>query len=74
MSNQIHVMAIPIAANIAPGSKHCATPGCRHDANEHWDDAGLLCADCVIEVDLYDRDGRWDDVQVPGTRTLLRSA
>ena len=51
-----------------PSQRRCITPGCRNDVSERWDESGLLCADCVIEGDLYDRDARWDHV----TRDLVR--
>jgi hypothetical protein len=39
--------------------------------NESWEESGRLCADCVIEGELYDREARWDNVsQIPGTHLL----
>ncbi len=53
---------------VGPYPKPCATPGCRHRVNESWEESGLLCADCAIEGELYDRDARWDHVsQIPET-------
>ena len=54
-----------------PYPRPCVTPGCRHRVNETWEESGLLCADCVVEGELYDREARWDHVsQIPGTHLL----
>ncbi len=51
--------------------RHCATPGCAHLVTEPWEDSGLLCYECAIEGELYDRDARWDHVcPIPGTHCL----
>ncbi|HEX7579525.1 MAG TPA: hypothetical protein VF580_05950, partial [Thermoanaerobaculia bacterium] len=47
------------------------TPGCPHVVTESWEEAGLLCDECAIEGELYDRDARWDHVcPIPGTHCL----
>ena len=52
-------------------SHHCATPGCPHTVVEAWEDSGLLCYECAIEGELYDREARWDHVcPIPGTACL----
>lgn len=49
----------------------CVTPGCHHFVLEPWDDSGLLCDECAIEGELYDREARWDHVcPIPGTACL----
>ena len=71
MLGQPHLETVTIAADEGRYPMPCATPGCRHRVNERWDESGLLCADCVIEGELFDRDCRWDHVSViPGTHQL----
>jgi hypothetical protein len=51
--------------------KHCVTPGCPHLVTDPWEESGLLCDECAIEGELYDRDARWDHVcPIPGTHCL----
>ena len=55
----------------APKTHRCVTPGCRHEVGESWEDSGLLCYECAIEGELYDREARWDHVcPIPGTACL----
>ncbi len=59
----------------APGQKmeahSCATPNCPHLVTEPWEASGLLCYECAIEGELYDREARWDHVcPIPGTQCL----
>jgi hypothetical protein len=61
MPNLLHLPENVVAENVGQKPRPCATPGCQHGVNESWDDAGLHCAACVIEGELYDRDGRWDN-------------
>ncbi len=52
-------------------AKPCVTPGCPHLVTEPWEDSGLLCYECAIEGELYDREARWDHVcPIPGTHCL----
>lgn len=54
-------------------ARPCVTPGCLHLVTEPWEDSGLLCNECAIEGELYDREARWDHVcPVPGTARLPR--
>jgi hypothetical protein len=49
----------------------CVTPGCPHMVTEPWDGTGLLCYQCAVESELYDREARWDHVcPIPGTQCL----
>jgi hypothetical protein len=49
----------------------CETPGCPHQVTEPWEESGLLCYECAIEGELFDRDARWDHVcPIPGTHCL----
>ncbi|MCK6682333.1 MAG: hypothetical protein L6R30_07940 [Thermoanaerobaculia bacterium] len=50
---------------------HCVTPGCPHMVTEPWEESGMLCYECAIEGELFDRDARWDHVcPIPGTHCL----
>lgn len=58
-----------VAAPFQP--RACVTPGCPHVVTEPWEDSGLLCYECTIEGELYDREARWDHVcPIPGTQCL----
>jgi hypothetical protein len=49
----------------------CVTPGCHHVVHEPWEESGLLCDECALEGELYDREARWDHVcPIPGTACL----
>jgi hypothetical protein len=61
----------PIAAENATTPHRCVTPGCPHLVTDAWEESGLLCDECAIEGELYDRDARWDHVcPIPGTHCL----
>jgi hypothetical protein len=62
MLNLPQLPETPVAENTAPNPRNCSSPGCRHEVNESWDAAGLRCTTCVIEGELFDREGRWDGV------------
>ncbi len=73
MQAPLRLQTASVVVSECPYPRPCVTPGCRHKVNESWEDSGLLCADCVIESELYDREARWDHIsQIPGTH-LLRS-
>jgi len=56
---------------VAPMPQRCVTPGCPHVVGESWEDSGLLCYECAIEGELFDREARWDHVcPIPGTTCL----
>lgn len=44
----------------APRRVPCARPGCSNTVVDEWEESGLLCAECALEEDLCDREGRWD--------------
>lgn len=41
-------------------ARGCANPGCFNLVAEPWEDSGLYCAKCAIEMELYDRQARWE--------------
>lgn len=48
------------AAQRAPRRVPCARAGCPNTVLDEWEESGLLCAECALEEDLRDREGRWD--------------
>lgn len=64
---------LPETAETRTGTepRPCVTPGCIHTVTEPWEESGLLCYECAIEGELYDREARWDHVcPIPGTHCL----
>ncbi len=41
-------------------TRGCANPGCHNLVAEPWEESGLFCAKCTIEMELYDRQARWE--------------
>lgn len=48
------------AAPAGAPPRACATPGCHGVVADAWEERGVLCPECAIERDLFDRDARWE--------------
>jgi hypothetical protein len=71
MTSLLHLEAPLTEDGTKKAPKRCVTPGCPHVVTESWEESGLLCYECTIEGELYDRDARWDHVcPIPGTHCL----
>jgi hypothetical protein len=71
MTTLLHLAAPPTDEMTDRTPKPCVTPGCPHLVTESLEESGLLCDECAIEGELYDRDARWDHVcPIPGTHCL----
>lgn len=71
MSTLLHLDTLLTEERTSKAPKRCVTPGCPHVVTESWEESGLLCYECTIEGELYDRDARWDHVcPIPGTHCL----
>ena len=69
MTTLLHLQTM--APETEVGARRCVTPGCPHLVTESLEESGLLCDECAIEGELYDRDARWDHVcPIPGTHCL----
>jgi hypothetical protein len=71
MTTLLHLGEPAVADKARKAPKQCVTPGCPHLVTESLEESGLLCDECAIEGELYDRDARWDHVcPIPGTHCL----
>ena len=71
MTTLLHLETPTAEENTKKAPKTCVTPGCPHLVTESLEESGLLCDECAIEGELYDRDARWDHVcPIPGTHCL----
>ena len=71
MTTLLHLDLPKGASGTLTAEKPCVTPGCPHMVTESWEESGLLCYECAIEGELFDRDARWDHVcPIPGTHCL----
>ena len=71
MTTLLHLEAPSTTQGTEKAPKRCVTPGCPHLVTESLEESGLLCDECAIEGELYDRDARWDHVcPIPGTHCL----
>jgi hypothetical protein len=71
MTTLLHLEVPTAQGEARKAPKRCVTPGCPHLVTESLEESGLLCDECAIEGELYDRDARWDHVcPIPGTHCL----
>lgn len=63
----------PLARPSRPPKGHgapttvCALPGCRNLVFEAWEETGTLCSRCAIEIDLFEREDRWNRQTLPAS-------
>jgi hypothetical protein len=38
----------------------CENPGCRRTVTDSWEETARYCPDCSVQIDLFDRQGRWE--------------